>query len=405
MIMERRKIVLVVDDEKEVLDTLVEGLEATGHFAGIYAAKDGREAIKILNSVSIDVLVTDLKMPKVNGFELLVYVNNHFPHIPAIIISSYTSSAVQAKSRPLGALRFLKKPIRLSELTSAIQSVVDPEGQLGIIRGFSLSSFLQLISSERKTCSLYVTSLDNKTGSFYFNDGVLLDAVCGETTGKDAAIEMLTWTDPELKFVGESTLAPERRIQGNLMLLLLEASRIIDEKEGVSGKEQLEEIIGALEAETVDLTEQQGERPEEKAASDHVDFDLKNVQREKKMNTAKLKEAIEMLKNDLGEGLLATDIISRSDGQAIMGYNTQPAACALFAQLTGYLMKALAESGFPGLGRYYLLDLVDKNAVIILPLGENLWGMLVDTKKTPIGLVLNVAVPKIISVYEDAITS
>ena len=403
--MEPRKIVLVVDDEKDVLDTLVEGLEATGSFAGIYAAKNGREAIEILNSVSIDVLVTDLKMPEVNGFELLAYLNNHFSHIPAIVISSYLSSAVQAKSRPLGALRFLKKPIRLTELKSVIQSIIDPEGQQGIIRGISLSSFLQLISTEQKTCTLQVNSLENMTGSFYFKDGVLHDAVCGEVSGKDAAIEMLQWTEPELKFISDSTVGPERRIQGNLMSLLMEASRIIDEKGDINGKDQLAEIIGSFEEETVDLTERQGELHEEMAASDRGDSDKKNVQRGKKMNTAKLKESIEMLKNDLGEGLLATDIISRSDGQTIVGYNTQPAACALFTQLTNMLMKSLADSGFPTLGRYYLLDLVDKKAVVVLPLGENIWGMLVDTRKTPIGLVLNVAVPKVISVYEEAITS
>ena len=122
------------------------------------------------------------------------------------------------------------------------------------------------------------------------------------------------------------------------------------------------------------------------------------------MNVAKLKKAMDMLVEDLGGGLLASDIFSKNDGQSLVGVNSQAAACALFAQTTKYLIKSLQDSGFPPLGRYWLLDLVDRKAVIVLPLGEYIWGVLVDTQKVPVGLVLNVSVPKIISLYEEALT-
>ena len=48
------------------------------------------------------------------------------------------------------------------------------------------------------------------------------------------------------------------------------------------------------------------------------------------MNIPKLKEAIDTLRDDLGEGMLATDIFSKQDGQSVEGYNSQPAACAPF---------------------------------------------------------------------------
>jgi hypothetical protein len=122
------------------------------------------------------------------------------------------------------------------------------------------------------------------------------------------------------------------------------------------------------------------------------------------MNVQKMKEAMDLLVEDLGGGLLASDIFNKNDGQSIVGVNPQPAASALFAQATNYLVKSLEGSGFPPLGRYWLIDLVDRKAVIILPLGEFIWGMLVDTQKAPVGLILNVTVPKIIGLYEEAIT-
>ena len=122
------------------------------------------------------------------------------------------------------------------------------------------------------------------------------------------------------------------------------------------------------------------------------------------MNIPKLKEAVDTLREDLGEGMLATDIFSKQDGQAVEGYNSQPAACALFSQMTKYIFKSLSDSGFPTIGRYYLLDLVDNKAVVVIPLGEYIWGIFIDTKKVPIGLVLNVGLPKAISIFEEAIT-
>ena len=122
------------------------------------------------------------------------------------------------------------------------------------------------------------------------------------------------------------------------------------------------------------------------------------------MNVQKLRNAMDLLIEDLGGGLLASDLFNKNDGQSVVAVNSQPAACALFSQATAYLVKSLADSGFPSLGRYWLVDLVDHKAVIILPLGDYIWGLLVDTQKVPVGLVLNVSVHKIINIYEEALT-
>jgi hypothetical protein len=128
------------------------------------------------------------------------------------------------------------------------------------------------------------------------------------------------------------------------------------------------------------------------------------IGKETTMNVAKLKDAIETLHEDLGEGLVATDIFSIQDGQSLVGFNPREAASALFAQVTKYLFKSLKDSGFPTIGRYYLIDLVDHKAVVVIPLGNHCWGILADSQKVPIGLVLNVALPKAISVFEEAVT-
>ena len=114
------------------------------------------------------------------------------------------------------------------------------------------------------------------------------------------------------------------------------------------------------------------------------------------MNVPKLTQAIEGVKNELGGGMLACDLFAVADGQSIAGHNTQPKASALFNQLTDYLVKALRGSGFPGLGHYFLIDMEGNNMVVVVPLGEYRMGLLVDTKKVQLGLLLNVVLPQMI---------
>ncbi len=121
------------------------------------------------------------------------------------------------------------------------------------------------------------------------------------------------------------------------------------------------------------------------------------------MNVQKLKDTIEMIKEDFGPGLLATDIYSSAGGQSIVGYNTNPQACALFNKVTGDLNSALKESKFPELGNYYMLDLVDEKMVVVVTLADYQWGMLLDKTQISLGLLLNVNLPKAIDGFEEAI--
>lgn len=143
---------------------------------------------------------------------------------------------------------------------------------------------------------------------------------------------------------------------------------------------------------------------DQKSSDNKIQHNNIIVRKEPNMNVQKLNEIIELMVKDLGDGLLATDIWTIADGFSIAGHNSQPKATALFNQLTSYLNDTLIGSGFPGLGKYYMMDLLDNKLVIILPMGEYRWGVLVDSSKVQLGLLLNVIVPKIIDVFEEAIT-
>jgi hypothetical protein len=123
------------------------------------------------------------------------------------------------------------------------------------------------------------------------------------------------------------------------------------------------------------------------------------------MNVQKLNKAIDTLKENLDVALIATDIWAASDLQSIAGFNSQPAACAVFGQIIHSTNKALKQSGFPVLGRFCLFDLAEGKMVVLIPMGNYAWGMLIDGKKVQLGLLLNVALPQAIDAFEDAIAS
>ena len=122
------------------------------------------------------------------------------------------------------------------------------------------------------------------------------------------------------------------------------------------------------------------------------------------MNIKKLNEALSALQEDLGAGLVAADIFSTADSQAIAGINSNPKACALFSQITELLNKALKGSDSPLLSRYYLLDLQDNKMLVVMPMGDYQLGMMVDTKKAQLGMILNIVLPKVMDLLKHAFT-
>jgi len=124
-----------------------------------------------------------------------------------------------------------------------------------------------------------------------------------------------------------------------------------------------------------------------------------------RIHISELGRSVNILKENLGEALLATDIWGSADMRSLAGWNSQPEATALFSQLSQSISRALEGMSFPGLGKYLIFNLVDEIMIVIIPMGELAWGMLVDGKKAQLGLLLNVALPKAIAAFEDAITS
>jgi hypothetical protein len=109
----------------------------------------------------------------------------------------------------------------------------------------------------------------------------------------------------------------------------------------------------------------------------------------------KLEAVISDLKNTLKDALLSTEVWDRQTGLSLCGYKSQPVAVALFTEITNNLSGALTESGFPGLHRYYFMELAGNHTVLVICHGEDiLQGILMNSLKINLGILLSVALPK-----------
>lgn len=119
----------------------------------------------------------------------------------------------------------------------------------------------------------------------------------------------------------------------------------------------------------------------------------------------KLDALTQELKTTLKEGLLASDIFDRATGLSLSSFNHQPTATALFTEVTNVITSTLADSGFPNLKRYYLVDMENDHSVMIVRHGNDLLqGILMNSQKVNLGILLSVALPKVLAGVEKART-
>jgi CheY-like chemotaxis protein len=582
-------IILIVDDDNNFLLSLVEGLKSHDKEFEIKTAENGKIATQILSDEYVDLIITDLKMPVMDGFELLAYMSSHYPRIPVIVMTAYGTPVIENSVSNLGAIRYIEKPLDFDLLVENIYKSIQPY-ENGYVPGIPLISFMKLIQMERKTCFLTIRA-QNQEGKMFFKKGSLINAISAQKSGEAAAIEIMGWEQPEIH-ISSKSFSIEKSIDNDMDFLNMvvqsrhrngqgksssQSSAVssydtelggifnLDGEEGapklsteppkgkaeenipamnydgedscslcedlLGGKETdkstinaepennavsispdtdilpspegldrntssdtiIEEAskndgfvstdqddtkdsftegesIGDIEGQNLEVTpicilEEDNIIPTEQAGADigtpveaslegesGYDEFLDAVQvgvkhglsegepvfdtdedstrdmvsgevnkllsvseteqekttnfgtgKENAVNVRKMNEALNTLKETAGAGLLSCDIYTTRDGQSIISYNGNETYCAMSNQITQYMINTIKEAGFPPMGNTYMVDLADDKMVIVLIMGDYQWGILIDTKKTSLGILLNVALPKAKTVFAAAL--
>ena len=122
------KLVLIVDDNAH-MRTMLRGMLATVGFREILTAEDGRHALDIHDHLRLDVIVTDLIMPEMDGFELCRRIRNPkraaTAQVPIIVVSGFADRRTVVRARDVGATEFVCKPLSIETLSTRVLSALE----------------------------------------------------------------------------------------------------------------------------------------------------------------------------------------------------------------------------------------------------------------------------------------
>ncbi len=114
--------ILIVDDEQGMREFLTVLLENHGH--RVIAASDGEQALQLIVHQPPDLVISDVRMPKVDGIGLLTGIREKHPHLPVIMMTAYASSDSTIQAMRLGADDYITKPFRIDEIRLVVEKAL-----------------------------------------------------------------------------------------------------------------------------------------------------------------------------------------------------------------------------------------------------------------------------------------
>ncbi len=163
--MENKISVLVIDDERSFTEEMQELLQKTGFKA--FIANTARQGLNILKCQQIDLLILDIRLPGVNGLDVLKEVKGNYPKLEVIIVSAHGDMDSVIRAMRLGALDYLRKPFRHVDFQIAIERTQ---------KFLDLNRKLQVMEEKN---SLISASLGEKIGRNFIGESEKIQAVLG----------------------------------------------------------------------------------------------------------------------------------------------------------------------------------------------------------------------------------
>ena len=230
--MQPRHKILLVDDDQDLLTLYQQILAQLPTQPEISTADNGARAVAMLESEPFELLICDLKMPKMDGLQLLSIVRRRYPMLRTVVLTSMLDEEFRARAYSIGVDLFWFKPGNKREINlflECIESLLGRAPQTGF-RGVQDKSLVDLIQLECLSKNSLVLRVTNGplVGKIWIQDGEVVDAVVEDLTGEVAFKGILTWKTGSFETLPAE---PERAraIGKGYNALLLETVQAIDE--------------------------------------------------------------------------------------------------------------------------------------------------------------------------------
>ncbi len=238
--------ILMLDDEQDFLDTYGRILSRLPSRPEVRVATCATRALALLEAETFAILITDLRMPKIDGFQVLLSARRRFPALRTVAITALGDQQYRARAYASGIDLYTEKPTTPTEIrlfTECIEALLTQGEHVAGFRGIQSKSLMDLVQIE---CLSHHSSVLRITrgsleGRLWIRDGDIVDAEMGELHGEEAFKQIFAWKTGHFEILP----ADERRqrtIYTSYESLLLDSAHALDEStaSGSGGEGMLE---------------------------------------------------------------------------------------------------------------------------------------------------------------------
>ncbi|RMF69858.1 MAG: response regulator [Calditrichaeota bacterium] len=193
------KRILIVDDEEDLAWGMSKSLSRCRNL-DVRCAYDGNQALALMDNERFDLVISDLRMPGRNGFELIREIRESYPATRVIVMTAYGSEEVMERADDFGSFFYIEKPFDMGYLKQTVFSALglSQAGFEGSVQHAGIRELVELNCFSRKDSTLWV-SRRQESGAIYFRNGDVVHAECGELVGERAFYNILNWDGGRFK--------------------------------------------------------------------------------------------------------------------------------------------------------------------------------------------------------------
>jgi CheY-like chemotaxis protein len=229
--------VLLVDDDPDLLVLYQEILGQLPSHPEILTTSSGSRALAMLEAEPFRLLICDLKMPKMDGLQVLSIVRRKYPELRTVVLTSVVDEQFRSRVYALGVDLFWNKPATEQEIRmflECLESLLGREAESGF-RGVQSKSLVDIIQLECISQSSSLLRITNGplAGKIWIQDGELIDAETEDLRGEAAFHRILSWKAGTFEMLPADPSHP-RTMFKSYNALLLETAQALDESRGVA---------------------------------------------------------------------------------------------------------------------------------------------------------------------------
>jgi CheY-like chemotaxis protein len=230
--MDTRHKILILDDDPAILDLYKEWLSQLPSKPEIQISTTGARAMALLESEPFRVLICDLKMPKMDGLQVLSIVRRRFPELRTVVMTGVEDEEFRSRAYALGVDLFWLKPDthqNMQMFLECLESLLGRDAENGF-RGIQNKSLMDILQMEclSQSSTVFRITRGSLVGKIWILNGDLIDADTEGARGEIAFRRILEWKSGTFETL-PSEPDRERTITKSINALLLEAAQAIDE--------------------------------------------------------------------------------------------------------------------------------------------------------------------------------